>query len=218
MGETTLSCKLGAQDINCSFDQFAQRVKTLAEQNRDALVALFDLPAFSDHDGLLAALMGDADAFVRGDWSVVAACMDAPEVAAALDVYGAIDPRSGAPAIAVLRGDDLVSLVPVFPDHFPPLKLLIWIAKIDGAPFAWMQLQQAPIHASATRRSFEPLTTRELEVTRWISEGKTSVEIGIILDLSEHTVNEYIRSSMAKLNCSNRMHLISTSIRLGLLA
>ncbi|WP_409526944.1 response regulator transcription factor [Rhizobium sp. G21] len=81
-----------------------------------------------------------------------------------------------------------------------------------------MQLQQAPIHASASRRSFEPLTTRELEVTRWISEGKTSVEIGIILDLSEHTVNEYIRSSMAKLNCSNRMHLISTSIRLGLLA
>jgi len=43
------------------------------------------------------------------------------------------------------------------------------------------------------------LTRRELEIARWICEGKTSSEIAIILSLSEHTVNDYIRSGMKKM-------------------
>lgn len=217
-GGTTLACKLGTQDLNCSFEQFSQRVKILAAQGADSSAALIDIPVFSDHDSLLSALMNDSTAFVHGDWSDIADCLDRPEVAVALDAFNAADMRTGAPAVAVVRGEALISLVPVFPANLPRRKLLVWMSKSGRTPFQWTQLQQVVAASPASRRSFEPLSARELEVTRWISEGKTSVEIGMILDLSEHTVNEYIRSSMAKLNCANRMHLISTSIRLGLLA
>jgi DNA-binding CsgD family transcriptional regulator len=213
-----VSCRFGAQDLSCSFEQLAQRVKLLAELDSDCLVALFDMPASSDHDGIVSALTRDRSAFVHGDWAEIADIMEGREVCGALDVYRGADGRAGAPAIAVYRGDAFLSLVPVFPDHVAPRKLLVWISKSKRAPFAWTRLQQTITVPTAPRRNAEPLTARELEVTRWISEGKTSVEIGMILDLSEHTVNEYIRSSMTKLNCANRMHLISTSIRLGLLA
>lgn len=43
------------------------------------------------------------------------------------------------------------------------------------------------------------LTRRELEIARWVSEGKTSPEVAIILSLSEYTVNDYIRSGMKKM-------------------
>lgn len=65
---------------------------------------------------------------------------------------------------------------------------------------------------------FVTLSRRELEVARWISEGKTSSEVAIILSISEHTVNEYIRSGMRKMGATNRLSFIAKTIRLGLVA
>lgn len=62
------------------------------------------------------------------------------------------------------------------------------------------------------------LTRRELEIARWICEGKTSSEIAIILSLSEHTVNDYIRSGMKKMGAPNRLSFIAKTIRRGLVA
>ena len=61
------------------------------------------------------------------------------------------------------------------------------------------------------------VTMRERECLRWCAEGKTSEEIGIILSLSTHTVNHYLISATKKLNAVNRVHAITTAIRLGLL-
>lgn len=61
------------------------------------------------------------------------------------------------------------------------------------------------------------VTTRERECLRWCAEGKTSEEIGIILSLSTHTVNHYLISATKKLNAVNRVHAITTAVRLGLL-
>ena len=61
------------------------------------------------------------------------------------------------------------------------------------------------------------VTARERECLRWCAEGKTSEEIGIILSLSTHTVNHYLISATKKLNAVNRVHAITTAIRLGLL-
>jgi DNA-binding CsgD family transcriptional regulator len=61
------------------------------------------------------------------------------------------------------------------------------------------------------------VTVRERECLRWCAEGKTSEEIGIILSLSTHTVNHYLISATKKLNAVNRVHAITTAIRLGLL-
>lgn len=61
------------------------------------------------------------------------------------------------------------------------------------------------------------ISPRELEVIRWSSEGKTSVEIAIILGLSEHTINSYTTKILQKLQVVNRAQMVATSIRMGLI-
>lgn len=61
------------------------------------------------------------------------------------------------------------------------------------------------------------LSARELEVLRWTSQGKTSVEIGQILSLSDHTVNAYMTNAIKKLDCVNRTQLVAKAIRLKLI-
>ncbi len=58
------------------------------------------------------------------------------------------------------------------------------------------------------------LSARELEVVRWTAQGKTSVEIGQILSLSDHTVNAYMMNAIKKLDCVNRTQLVAKAIRL----
>lgn len=62
-----------------------------------------------------------------------------------------------------------------------------------------------------------PLSARELEVVRWTSQGKTSVEIGRILSLSDHTVNAHMTNAIKKMDCVNRTQLVAKAIRLGLI-
>lgn len=62
-----------------------------------------------------------------------------------------------------------------------------------------------------------PLSARELEVVRWTAQGKTSVEIGQILSLSDHTVNAYMTNAIKKLDCVNRTQLVAKAIRLKLI-
>ncbi|MBB2753672.1 UNVERIFIED_ORG: DNA-binding CsgD family transcriptional regulator [Rhizobium aethiopicum] len=61
------------------------------------------------------------------------------------------------------------------------------------------------------------LSTRELEVVRWTAQGKTSIEIGQILTLSDHTVNAYMTNAIKKLDCVNRTQLVAKAIRLKLI-
>lgn len=61
------------------------------------------------------------------------------------------------------------------------------------------------------------ISARELEVIRWSSEGKTSVEIAIILGLSEHTINSYTTKILQKLHVVNRAQMVAKAIRMGLI-
>ena len=62
------------------------------------------------------------------------------------------------------------------------------------------------------------LSPREQECLRWTAAGKTSAEIAIIIDLSEHTINSYLGSICQKLNAQNRAHAVSKAMRLSLLS
>lgn len=87
------------------------------------------------------------------------------------------------------------------------------------------ELGMISIHAfdvfDRMRRAGQPtpamLSARELEVLRWTSQGKTSVEIGQILSLSDHTVNAYMTNAIKKLDCVNRTQLVAKAIRLKLI-
>ena len=61
------------------------------------------------------------------------------------------------------------------------------------------------------------LGNRERQVLFWTSQGKTSFEISKILDLSEHTINNYITNAANKLGTNNRVHTVCRAVLLGLI-
>lgn len=73
------------------------------------------------------------------------------------------------------------------------------------------------------RRTHSPhraskLTKREYECLYWTAAGKTSAEIGTILSLSEHTINNYLVSVCHKLDSVNRAHAVAKAIRQGIIS
>ncbi|KGB27356.1 LuxR family transcriptional regulator [Candidatus Liberibacter solanacearum] len=61
-------------------------------------------------------------------------------------------------------------------------------------------------------KDFE-LTGREIECLTWISEGKTSDEIAVILGISRNTINNYIASIMRKTATKTRSGAIAYAVR-----
>jgi DNA-binding CsgD family transcriptional regulator len=62
------------------------------------------------------------------------------------------------------------------------------------------------------------LTERELDVVRWSATGKTSAEIGMILSLSDHTINAYMNNALKKLDCVNRTQLVAKALRMRIIS
>lgn len=62
-----------------------------------------------------------------------------------------------------------------------------------------------------------PITEREAEILRWIRDGKSNLEIGMILSISPLTVKNHVQKILRKLNASNRAQAVSKAISLQLL-
>lgn len=71
--------------------------------------------------------------------------------------------------------------------------------------------------ASGGRASPDPLSERERECLLWVSEGKTTDDVALILGVSSNTVNSYIAHAIQKLGASNRAMAIATAIRSGII-
>ncbi len=61
------------------------------------------------------------------------------------------------------------------------------------------------------------LTTREIEITRLIAEGKSTVEIAKTLFLSHHTINSHRKSIWRKLQIKSPAELIIKALDLGII-
>jgi DNA-binding CsgD family transcriptional regulator len=61
------------------------------------------------------------------------------------------------------------------------------------------------------------LSSREREVLKWIGVGKSSWETGMILKISERTVNFHLGNIMRKLDAVNRPQAVAMALKLGLL-
>jgi LuxR family transcriptional regulator, quorum-sensing system regulator SolR len=61
------------------------------------------------------------------------------------------------------------------------------------------------------------LTAREREVLRWTGEGKTSYEIGKILNISERTVNFHVNNVLSKLTATNKVQAVVKAVATGLI-
>lgn len=62
------------------------------------------------------------------------------------------------------------------------------------------------------------MTRRELEVLRWIRDGKTDDEIAQILDLSKSTVRMHLASAARKLDTRGKLPTALAAMRLGLIS
>ncbi|MDO8412307.1 MAG: LuxR family transcriptional regulator [Gallionellaceae bacterium] len=61
------------------------------------------------------------------------------------------------------------------------------------------------------------LTKREKECLLWAAEGKTSWEIGSIINVSERTITFHLQNAAHKMGVTNRQHAISRALSLGLI-
>ena len=60
-----------------------------------------------------------------------------------------------------------------------------------------------------SERSHRKLSTRELEVLRYLSDGKKNAEIAVLLGLNEKTVSTYKMRLQIKLNVTNLLDLVN---------
>ncbi|GLR09762.1 transcriptional regulator SdiA [Mixta theicola] len=61
------------------------------------------------------------------------------------------------------------------------------------------------------------LSQRELEILKWTAEGKTAVEISLILAISPHTVNFHQKNLQRRFNAPNKTQVASYAAAMGLL-
>lgn len=61
------------------------------------------------------------------------------------------------------------------------------------------------------------LSPRELDCLRWVSRGKSSSDIGIILGLSPRTVDSYIEKACSKLRVRTRIEAVALAVRNGVI-
>jgi len=69
----------------------------------------------------------------------------------------------------------------------------------------------------STTNSKNKLSEREIQCLNWTAHGKTSYEIGVILDISLNTVNHYLNNASKKLNCVNKTHAVVKCMQNGIL-
>jgi DNA-binding NarL/FixJ family response regulator len=69
----------------------------------------------------------------------------------------------------------------------------------------------------ASRKSFEQLTQRELEVLGKLAEGLANKQIAGALNIAEYTVKDHVKNILAKLRVSDRTEAVTTAIKRGII-
>jgi DNA-binding CsgD family transcriptional regulator len=61
------------------------------------------------------------------------------------------------------------------------------------------------------------LSAKETECLKWVADGKTNFEIGVILNISERTVRFFLESARSKLGTVNSTQAVARALRLHIL-
>jgi len=80
------------------------------------------------------------------------------------------------------------------------------------------QFRNATSSDLAPTSAFAPLTDRELDILRNISDGMTNAEIGFSLGISAQTVKNHVTSILRKLAVNDRTQAVVTALRRGWLS
>lgn len=77
------------------------------------------------------------------------------------------------------------------------------------------QFRNTTVTDVALSNAFMPLTNRELEILRKVSDGMTNAEIGVALQISAQTVKNHVTSILRKLAVNDRTQAVVTALRRG---
>ena len=80
------------------------------------------------------------------------------------------------------------------------------------------QFRNATSSELAPVSAFAPLTDRELDILRKVSDGMTNAEIGFALGISAQTVKNHVTSILRKLAVNDRTQAVVTALRRGWLS
>jgi LuxR family quorum-sensing system transcriptional regulator SolR len=104
------------------------------------------------------------------------------------------NPRGSVGMISFARSDDDLS----------PLELKHCAAQMCLLAHAAHEALGVAVLSRLVPESAADLSGRELEVLRWTADGKTSSEIGEIMNIAERTVNFHVNNAVAKLKAGNK--------------
>jgi DNA-binding NarL/FixJ family response regulator len=69
----------------------------------------------------------------------------------------------------------------------------------------------------ASRKTFEELTSREVQVLNELAKGLANKEIADSLNITEHTVKTHLKSILGKLRVADRTEAVTTAIQRGII-
>lgn len=69
----------------------------------------------------------------------------------------------------------------------------------------------------ATRKRFEELTPREVEVLEQLAKGLANKEIADVLGISEHTVKDHLKNILGKLHVADRTEAVTAALQRGII-
>jgi LuxR family quorum-sensing system transcriptional regulator SinR len=72
------------------------------------------------------------------------------------------------------------------------------------------------IYGGGEKFDLNAITRRECEALSWTAEGKTVVDIAVLMKISPETVKAHLDSARHKLGALNRVHAVTKAIRAGL--
>ena len=72
--------------------------------------------------------------------------------------------------------------------------------------------EKPAVAAGAPQESEGVLTEREVEIIRWVRDGKSNQEIGMVLDISPLTVKNHVQRILRKLGAANRAQAVAMVI------
>jgi len=174
----------------------AEAVRLAAALNPDVILLDLEMPEMDGVEALRRIRAARADARV-----IVFTAFDADE-----RILSAV--RSGAKGY-LLKGaprDELFKAIRVVSEGGSLLQPVVASKLIEHITSQHQAAQAGP----------ESLTDREMEVLRWIAQGRSNKEIAAALVISERTVKFHVSSILGKLGASNRTEAVTIAAQRGL--
>jgi DNA-binding NarL/FixJ family response regulator len=120
------------------------------------------------------------------------------------------------PSTAVVRSAARLKIYSVIPLDATAHQLVTAVAA-TVAGFA-VTVPRPPATPANVMRIAEELTTREVEVLRWMARGHTNKQLAVLLNISEHTAKFHVSSVLAKLGAQTRTEAVTIGMTRGLVA